>query len=287
VREDVEAAGAALAAGGRDLGAHDVGGSGGRDVEDAAEGIRAVEGRAGSADELELPEVVERHGERGPLLRLEEAEAPVDAVLEDEHAAVQRGIESPRVDVEVLDAALDDVDARLVPEQLGELAVRGLALDLLRGHDADRRRGLHDAGRPAGGAYDRDRAHLYEPGGQRHVDGHGAPGADVDLLAHGLESQHGDDDRPGAGGNVGKAVGAALTGHRADACPLDYHLRPRDGAAVRGFGDGSHDASAVLGGGGCRGREEQGDRDEDRPLQHGCAELGWDSHGPPQEGVRP
>src|SRR5918996_1228157 len=80
---------------------------------------------AGAGVELELPEIVEGHGQRAPLLRLQEAQAAVHSVLEDEYTPVQRGVESARVDVEILYAALDHVDAGLVLEQPGQLPMRG------------------------------------------------------------------------------------------------------------------------------------------------------------------
>jgi hypothetical protein len=87
-----------------------------REIEHATEGIGTVERGAGPAHHLDAAHVLERKGKCVPLLRSDECNGQIAAVLQHEDAPREGGVEAARVHVEVLHVALDYVDARQTPE---------------------------------------------------------------------------------------------------------------------------------------------------------------------------
>ena len=100
-----------------------------------AEGVRTVERRAGAPHHLHFAQLVGRLRHAVPLLGSEERDREVAAVLQGEDPAVERGIESTGIHVEVVDSALHDVYARHARQRHRRLAgYRDVLQHLLRHH---------------------------------------------------------------------------------------------------------------------------------------------------------
>ena len=91
------------------------------DVDDAVEGVGAVERRPRAADDLDSLDVFDADGQRRPDRRAEQIDVEAPSVDEDEHLVREALVEAAHRDLGLRPGHLHDVDAREATKQLGEL----------------------------------------------------------------------------------------------------------------------------------------------------------------------
>ena len=212
----------------------------------------------GAAHHLHLAQVLERLGHAVPLLRAEERDREVPAVLQHQHAAVERRVEAPGVDVEIVDAALHDVHAGHRLQCHRRLTGDRDALEHFGRHDRDGRRRLHDPLGRAGRAFDHD---LAERDGHRleaRVGGYGAPRLDGHVHLGRTVAEPAEDDPLWPGRDPPQRVLAVRSGDGALAGVLDRDRDAAQGGAFDGAGHRAGDGAGLLGKGDrCEGNEQE------------------------------